>query len=116
MALAVPLSRFTPRVGGGSAFYVRQQAHAMKLELLIRFLLAALLVLGVVSFIRSGMKKWGEKRRLMSLVTYLVAVAVGVCAFQKGMGLSPITFVDRLLIVLAVVIIPFEVYKAARRH
>ena len=25
MALAVPLSRFTPRVGGGSAFFVRQQ-------------------------------------------------------------------------------------------
>ena len=28
MALSVPLSRFTPRVGGGSAFFVRQhQAH-----------------------------------------------------------------------------------------
>ena len=26
MALAVPLSRFTSRVGGGSAFFVRQQA------------------------------------------------------------------------------------------
>ena len=30
MALAVPLSRFTPRVGGGSAFFVRpQQLHFM---------------------------------------------------------------------------------------
>jgi hypothetical protein len=28
LALAVPLSRFTPRVGGGSAFFVRQQADA----------------------------------------------------------------------------------------
>jgi hypothetical protein len=28
LALAVPLSRFTPRVGGGSAFYVRQQSVA----------------------------------------------------------------------------------------
>jgi len=27
LALSVPLSRFTSRVGGGSAFYVRQQAH-----------------------------------------------------------------------------------------
>ena len=27
MALAVPLSRFTPRVGGGSAFYVRPHSH-----------------------------------------------------------------------------------------
>ena len=28
LALAVPLSRFTPLVGGGSAFYVRQQSVA----------------------------------------------------------------------------------------
>ena len=27
MALAVPLSRFTPRVGGGSAFFVRQHSR-----------------------------------------------------------------------------------------
>ena len=27
MALSVPLSRFTSRVGGGSAFFVRRQAH-----------------------------------------------------------------------------------------
>ena len=30
MALAVPLSRFTSRVGGGSAFFVRPFLHAMK--------------------------------------------------------------------------------------
>ena len=29
MALAVPLSRFTSRVGGGSAFFVRPLRHAM---------------------------------------------------------------------------------------
>ena len=28
MALAVPLSRFTSRVGGGSAFFVRPRSHA----------------------------------------------------------------------------------------
>ena len=28
MALSVPLSRFTPRVGGGSAFFVRHSRHA----------------------------------------------------------------------------------------
>ena len=28
MALSVPLSRFTSQVGGGSAFFVRNQAHA----------------------------------------------------------------------------------------
>jgi hypothetical protein len=32
MARSVPLSRFTPRVGGGSAFFVRPR-DAMKLEL-----------------------------------------------------------------------------------
>jgi hypothetical protein len=31
LALAVPLSRFTSQVGRGSAFFVRQQAHAMNL-------------------------------------------------------------------------------------
>ena len=30
MALSVPLSRFTPRTGGGSAFFVRPLDHAMK--------------------------------------------------------------------------------------
>ena len=30
MALAVPLSRFTPRVGGGSAFFVSQHSHLMR--------------------------------------------------------------------------------------
>ena len=30
MALSVPLSRFTSRVGGGSAFFVRHHAHVMK--------------------------------------------------------------------------------------
>jgi hypothetical protein len=30
LALSVPLSRFTPQVGGGSAFFVRHHSHAMK--------------------------------------------------------------------------------------
>ena len=29
MALAVPLSRFTSQVGGGSAFFVRHRGHAL---------------------------------------------------------------------------------------
>jgi len=31
LALSVPLSRFTSRVSGGSAFFVRHRSHAMKL-------------------------------------------------------------------------------------
>jgi len=41
LALAVPLSRFTPRVGGGSAFFVRHHSRFMKT--LPIFLLLALL-------------------------------------------------------------------------
>ena len=33
MALAIPLSRFTPRVGGGSAFFVRQHGARITFEL-----------------------------------------------------------------------------------
>jgi hypothetical protein len=34
LALAVPLSRFTSRVGGGSAFYVRRHSHHNNMRLL----------------------------------------------------------------------------------
>ena len=37
MALAVPLSRFTPRVGGGSAFFVRHMSVARKCCWLVLF-------------------------------------------------------------------------------
>ena len=36
LALAVPLSRFMSRVGGGSAFFVRLQAHADFLAVVFR--------------------------------------------------------------------------------
>src|ERR1019366_3953311 len=42
LALAVPLSRFTSRVGGGSAFYVRRLTHAQVIhDLLIMNLTSA---------------------------------------------------------------------------
>ena len=43
MALAVPLSRFTSRVGGGSAFYVRHHYTLMK-HMVTLFALSLLLV------------------------------------------------------------------------
>ena len=42
MALSVPLSRITSRVGGGSAFFVRHHLHAMKKLTLIGLFLALL--------------------------------------------------------------------------
>jgi len=44
LALAVPLSRFTPRVGGGSAFYVRRLA--MRILITISCLLPCLVGIG----------------------------------------------------------------------
>jgi len=45
LALAVPLSRFTPQFGGGSAFFVRRLAYSfMKIRLIIVY---AILVLGL---------------------------------------------------------------------
>ncbi len=41
LALSVPLSLFTPRVGGGSAFYVRQHYTLMKNRILGIHILAA---------------------------------------------------------------------------
>jgi hypothetical protein len=50
LALSVPLSRFTSRVGAGSAFYVRPLAHiAMKNALMIVLCSAVILVSGCTS-------------------------------------------------------------------
>ena len=42
MARSVPLSRFTPRVGGGSAFFVRHRSHFMRISHFIIVGVAAL--------------------------------------------------------------------------
>jgi hypothetical protein len=47
LALAVPLSRFTSRVGGGSAFYVRHRPHFMRIpHIIITAALTAVFVVG----------------------------------------------------------------------
>ena len=48
MALSVPLSRFTSRVGGGSAFYVRRH-HAMSKTKKISVVVGVVLVSGAVA-------------------------------------------------------------------
>ena len=56
MALAVPLSQFTPRVGGGSAFFVRLlDAHFMKTSLVV-----------VLAFILVGCKSSRQSASLTS--------------------------------------------------
>jgi hypothetical protein len=66
LALAVPLSRFTSRVGGGSAFYVRhhytQQKHkTTKHIFMTRYFIAAniWLIFGVVGMLGRNHKTMG---------------------------------------------------------
>ena len=54
MALAVPLSRFTPRVGGGSAFFVR------RLMKLLSIIICAFLLVGCASPQRTARNKCRE--------------------------------------------------------
>ena len=62
MALAVPLSRFTPRVGGGSAFFVRCLRFMSDRTFLVVFALAAYLVAGM--FAVAGIVLRSRMRRL----------------------------------------------------
>ena len=53
LALSVPLSRFTPRVGGGSAFFVRPLRTSQTMRSLLRYsvvLVAVYLVAWTVSY------------------------------------------------------------------
>ena len=54
MALSVPLSRFTSRVGGGSAFFVRHRLHFMRITHFITIVVAALAATFAVSCSKSS--------------------------------------------------------------
>jgi hypothetical protein len=55
LALAVPLSRFTPRVGGGSAFFVRQQDTLMKIYRILGILWLVINCIATVTVVRTLM-------------------------------------------------------------
>ena len=72
MALAVPLSRFTPRVGGGSAFYVRPLDHAMRFRL--TYLIAVTFLVGCASSTKTGpLQSYSWSESLMSREIHLSA-------------------------------------------
>ena len=74
MALAVPLSRFTSRVGGGSAFYVRLlDAHFMKTSLVV-----------VLAFILVGCK---SSQQSASLTTEQATITATRLANDKASAL-----------------------------
>ena len=48
---AVPLSRFTPRVGGGSAFFVRPHSRMTKRARILVVVILGLLLVAFVGFV-----------------------------------------------------------------
>ena len=102
MALSVPLSRFTPRVGGGSAFFVRHhRAYHMntlfpkkieRLPYLVRWLIYVA-GLAVISAFLFPLWKHGGSLRWLVLI---VVIPVGIFRFPfldiprlRSMGWSP---------------------------
>ncbi len=64
MALAVPLSRFTPRVGGGSAFYVRpRDTFGIELAGLAGDDLSSLILMSQISAVSLGLARAGFEPR-----------------------------------------------------
>ena len=72
MARSVPLSRFTSRVGGGSAFFVRQHMTFTELMSLMAFLTP------LVSSVDTG---WRSHRGLGASIGFIVGLLLGVGCF-----------------------------------
>jgi hypothetical protein len=61
MALSVPLSRFTSRVGGGSAFFVRRHSHiTMKPKVTLTVSVVAALAVGFLAGKFQASSSWSE--------------------------------------------------------
>ena len=73
MALSVPLSRFTPRVGGGSAFFVRQHyAHKnMNTPIIVGLVVLVAVILGAKRRPNLPAHVWSK---IWSMVFCIVAV------------------------------------------
>src|ERR1039458_2671121 len=82
LALAVPLSRFTPRVGGGLAFFVRPHYTFMKLS--HTWFLLLVLAFGSMLPMRAAAQDDLEQR--VSRLEHKVASdqGVGVAVFEIG--------------------------------
>jgi len=94
MALAVPLSRFTPRVGGGSAFFVRQHDTLMKNTTII---LALSLLLTACSrhdaeFTKQIPGVW--RQELRSYTNTLTVTSDGSFAFSRFTTNTDTTFTN----------------------
>jgi hypothetical protein len=86
LALAVPLSRFTSRVGGGSAFFVRPHhiTHIMKANKHTIRLFGVVGVFGILSWVTTGTAKgWFEGLTTLAMAATLVVILVGMVAERR---------------------------------
>jgi len=75
LALAVPLSRFTPRVGGGSAFFVRHRERMHQNSIGYKWEGAACLL----SFMLAAVALYFGRAFLIAILASLVFSVVGTC-------------------------------------
>ncbi len=84
MALAVPLSRFTPRVGGGSAFFVRPIHRMRKIPTICLAMIAGVFAEGILCGlieVSGGIPVDGPKN-LTEVAVYFVHIpAIGIYNF-----------------------------------
>jgi len=81
LVIAVPLSRFTSRVGGGSAFFVRHRSHFMRIPhfIIIGIAAGAMFVVGCS---KSPTQKSPEVHKLSELPSNMTTKELGVVEFS----------------------------------
>ena len=75
MALAVPLSRFTSQVGGGSAFYVRPHHTSMTAVLLLPFIVLGIGIALLIGGERTKDRVAGGVLRVIGVLVIILSLA-----------------------------------------
>src|SRR5258708_25831234 len=97
MALSVPLSRFTPRVGGGSAFYVRRQRipHTFTIMKTRDAIILTIALLLLTSFIRFDIA--GQSVSLTWVMVLITAIWAAIDSskihlkrYKSGISYGPV--------------------------
>ena len=124
MALAVPLSRFTPRVVGGSAFFVRPIYRMRKISTIWLAMIAGVLAEGILCGlieVSGGIPVDGPRNLTGAIVLFIHLPAIGIYNFiQPDRGddasLSVIIIINTLLLcVLAFITIKLYRMLYARK-
>jgi hypothetical protein len=101
LALAVPLSRFTSQVGGGSAFFVRQQLIMKTFLVVCLFLLAGVIGYFLPTPISPHLPGYFQSVRYVDAA---VSALLGVLVWSVYHLVEPVHYGKRWLILRATVI------------